>query len=158
VKGIIITALIALGGIIFIGTNVSLPSEDVSAGDTVGTVTISIKGLPDEKDILEAREVEIKEDDQVLDLLIRVTRQEEIQMKYRGSGSGAYVEGIADLNEFDRGPESGWMYSINGRFPNRSAGTKPVEPGDNLKWVYTEDLGKDVGAYPAGKQQNGEDN
>ncbi len=29
-----------------------------------------------------------------------------------------YVEGIGNLYEFDCGKESGWMYKVNGRFPN----------------------------------------
>lgn len=157
-KGKIVKVIIVLGILVFIGMNISLTSEDTTAGDTVGTATIEIKGPSDIGMILETREVEIKDDDKVLDVLIRITRQEEIQMEYRGSGAGAYVEGIDNLYEFDRGSESGWMYKVNDIFPDRSAGAWPVEPGDQLVWVYTKDLGKDVGAYPDGKQWSGEDN
>ncbi len=157
-KGKIIKGLVVLAVLLFIGMNISLPSEEASAEDAVGTATISIIGPTDIGKILDVRAVEIKEDDKVLDVLIRITRREEIQMDFRGSGAGAYVEGIGNLYEFDRGPESGWMYKVNDSFPNRSAGTWPVEPGDHLKWAYTLNLGKDVGAYPDGKQRNGEDN
>ncbi len=137
--------------------NISLPSEEASAEDTIGTASIAIIKPSGSGKVLETREVEIREDDKVLDVLIRITRREEIQMDFRGSGTGAYVEGIDNLYEFDHGPESGWMYKVNGSFPNLSAGNWPVNPGDHLEWVYTKDLGKDVGAYPDGKQWNGED-
>lgn len=156
-KGTIIKVLLVLSMLVFIGSNISLPSDESSADNTTGTVTISIKGPPDLGNILETGEVEIKEGEKVLDVLLRITRREEILIEYRGSGAGAYVEGIEDLYEFDRGPESGWMYKINGVFPNRSAGAWPVEPGDHVEWVYTEDLGQDIRAALDGEQRNGED-
>lgn len=67
-------------------------------------------------------------------------------MEYTGSGATAYVQGIDNLYEFDKGSGSGWMYSVNGKFPNRSAGIWPLSPGDDIRWLYTEDLGKDLGA------------
>ena len=32
-----------------------------------------------------------------------------------------YVEGINQLYEFDCGKNSGWMYSVNGEYPNYGA-------------------------------------
>lgn len=157
-KNTIIKVLIMLVVLFIIALNISLPSEETAAENFIGTVIIAIKGPADIGSILENKEVGIREDDKVLDVLIRITDQEGIQIKYRGSGAGAYVEGIDNLYEFDYGSESGWMYKVNGIFPNRSAGAWPVEPGEHLEWVYTEDLGKDVGAYPDGKQRNGENN
>ena len=54
----------------------------------------------------------------------------------RVSGSGSYVKGINGLYEFDKGPQSGWKYSVNGYTPNVGAGSYSVKAGDNISWYY----------------------
>lgn len=111
------------------------------------TITYSIVADKDMGTILPATEVEVQDGDTVLDALISVTRNKGIHMAFRGgTGANAYVEGINNLYEFDRGQGSGWMYRVNGIFPNRGAGVVPVLPGDRVEWLYTLDLGKDLGA------------
>lgn len=96
---------------------------------------------------LSPTEMEITEEDTVLDTLIDVTKSEEIQMDYRGGkGSSGYVEGIDNVYEFDRGQGSGWMFRVNGVFTDRGAGTIPLCDGDEVEWLYTNDLGEDLGA------------
>ncbi|MBQ7093296.1 MAG: S-layer homology domain-containing protein, partial [Clostridia bacterium] len=58
---------------------------------------------------------------------------------------GVYVEKIEDLGEFDEGATSGWMYKVNGEFPDFSASLYALSAGDEVEWVYTRDLGEDVG-------------
>ncbi len=113
---------------------------------TKKTAQLTIVGSEDIGVILNTVEVEIQETDTVLDVLQRTLREKKIQISVRGGGAGAYVEGIYNLYEFDRGPGSGWMYSVNGSFPNRSAGVWPVQEGEHIRWLYTVDLGKDLGA------------
>ena len=55
------------------------------------------------------------------------------------------VEGIHNLYEFDVGSLSGWMYSVNGWFPNYGCSRYALQNGDVVKWVYTCDLGYDIG-------------
>ena len=43
------------------------------------------------------------------------------------------------------GNESGWMYKVNGWSPNYGCSRYQVEDGDVICWVYTCDLGADVG-------------
>ena len=59
--------------------------------------------------------------------------------------NSAYVEGINNLYEFDVGSLSGWMYSVNGWFPNYGCSRYALQNGDVVEWVYTCDLGYDVG-------------
>ena len=61
----------------------------------------------------------------------------------------AYIEGIGNLYEFDVGELSGWMYSVNGWFPNYGCSRYQLQNGDVICWVYTCDLGKDVGRETA---------
>ena len=60
------------------------------------------------------------------------------------SGSSYYVSAINGLAEFDCGSGSGWMYSVNGVYPNMSCGKYVLSDGDEIVWVYTCDLGNDL--------------
>lgn len=85
-------------------------------------------------------------------LLQRVTREQGIHLEASftpGTGS-AYVEGIGNLYEFDCGQRSGWLYLVNGVSPGYSSSEYVLEPGDRVEWVYTCDMGRDVGAAAVG--------
>ena len=56
-----------------------------------------------------------------------------------------YIEGINNLYEFNCGSGSGWMYRVNGVFPNYGCSQYQVEDGDTIEWLYTCDLGVDLG-------------
>lgn len=120
-------------------------AKEKSAGSS-DSVTLTIVGSPDIGTIMGTIEVDIGDSKTVLDVLKKATRSQKLQMEYTGNGATAYVQGIDNLYEFDKGSGSGWMYSVNGKFPNRSAGIWPLSPGDDIRWLYTEDLGKDLGA------------
>lgn len=68
----------------------------------------------------------------------------------RNTQYGVYVSGIEGLSEMDEGPESGWLYRVNGVFPSHSAALERVYENDYVEWLYTRDLGKDVGGYMPG--------
>lgn len=101
---------------------------------------------------LPATDVEPEEGETAFSLLQRVTRERGIPMEASftpGTGS-AYVEGIGNLYEFDCGQRSGWLYLVNGVSPGYSASEYTLKPGDRVEWVYTCDMGQDVGASAAG--------
>lgn len=102
--------------------------------------------LPSSGTILSTMEVEFNDGETVFDILVKATRQKGIHMEYTGSGSSIYIEGINNLYEFDGGQDSGWMYSVNGWYPNYGCGGYKVKNSDVIKWNYTCDLGKDLGA------------
>lgn len=60
--------------------------------------------------------------------------------------TSAYIEGIGNLYEFDCGELSGWMYSVNGVWPDYGCSGYTLHDGDTVVWSYTCDLGRDVGA------------
>ena len=105
--------------------------------------------VPDDGVILRATTVTFTEGESVYDVLERVCRDNGIQMEASWSGKygSAYVEGIANLYEFDVGSGSGWMYKVNGWFPNYGCSRYQLKNGDTVCWVYTCDLGADVGCY-----------
>lgn len=102
--------------------------------------------LPSNGVILQNMKVEFNEGDTVFDILVKITRKKGIHMEYRGSGSNTYIEGINNLYEFDGGSNSGWMYSVNGVYPNYGVGAYKVKSSDVIKFNYTCNLGADLGA------------
>lgn len=68
------------------------------------------------------------------------------EAKYYGMYGGYYVQKIEGLGEFDKGAKSGWMYRVNGVYPEVSCSEYKLRAGDDVEWLYTTDLGKDIGA------------
>jgi hypothetical protein len=122
------------------------PEQPAEQSADPGKVTMTIRSMEGFPAILPAQPVPWEPGDTVLDLLIRVTREKRIHMAHRGRGRTGYVEGIDNLYEFDHGPASGWVYSVNGVFPDRSAGGWEADQGDEIIWWYTLDAGRDVEA------------
>ncbi|WP_432408118.1 S-layer homology domain-containing protein [Wukongibacter sp. M2B1] len=119
----------------------SFSTEEVVLDDTVYVYIMGYEGL-----ILSKTEVEIEEDDTVIDVLERVLEDENIKYKIKNG----YVKSIDGQSEFDLGAKSGWMFSINDEFPEIGAENAEVEDGDYIKWLYTTDLGVDIGAVTSG--------
>lgn len=95
------------------------------------------------------------EGESVFNLLLREMKRNQIHMEFVNTPiyNSAYIEGIGNLYEFDCGELSGWMYKVNGWFPNYGSSRYRLQEGDKVEWVYTCDLGVDVGGhYAAGEQ------
>lgn len=136
------------------------PQKD---GEAVGTVKLSVRcdralASPDLKEPIRAvlpedgvmaeAEVTLYENDTAFSVLERYCRAQKIALSSKGGTRwGVYVEGIGALFEFDCGAQSGWMFSVNGSFLSKSAGDASLTDGDEVLWVYTLDLGKDVGSH-----------
>lgn len=104
--------------------------------------------VPSNGVILSSVSVEFTEGETVFDILKRVCNATGIQLEYSMSSYGSYyVEGINNLYEFDCGAESGWMYKVNGWFPNYGCSEYTLKDGDVIVWAYScQGLGADVGA------------
>lgn len=102
--------------------------------------------VPKEGIILAEKTVTFYEGESVFNVLLRETRKNAIHMEYVSTPiyNSAYIEGIHNLYEFDCGELSGWMYSVNGWFPNYGCSRYALKEGDRIEWVYTCALGKDV--------------
>lgn len=105
--------------------------------------------VPDDGVILREVTVEFEEGETVFDVLNRVCRQYNIPIEYSWTPmyDSYYIEGINNLYEFDCGSESGWMYKVNGWFPNYGCSSYYLTGGEKIVWCYTcNGLGEDVGA------------
>ena len=105
--------------------------------------------VPDNGVILRTVTVEFKEGETVFDVLNRACKHYNIPIEYSWTPmyNSYYIEGINNLYEFDCGSESGWMYKVNGWFPNYGCSSYYLTGGENIVWCYTcNGLGEDVGA------------
>ena len=111
--------------------------------------------VPEDGWILKPMTVTFYEGESVFNILQRTCKQQKIHMEFENTPiyNSAYIEGINNLYEFDVGNTSGWMYKVNGWFPNYGCSRYQLQNGDVIEWVYTCDLGDDVGGgYATGSE------
>ena len=103
--------------------------------------------VPSNGVILPKQTVTFYEGESVFDVLQRICREKSIHMESSWTPiyNSAYIEGIHNLYEFDCGDLSGWMYRVNGWYPNYGCSRYQLKQGDVVEWRYTCDLGKDIG-------------
>ena len=111
--------------------------------------------VPEDGWILKPTEVSFREGQSVFDVLQQVCRDNKIHLEFSDTPvyNSAYIEGVANLYEFDVGNLSGWMYQVNGWFPNYGCSRYQLKDGDVVEWVYTCDLGNDVGGGYAAESE-----
>ena len=103
--------------------------------------------IPSNGVILAPTKVTFYEGESVFDVLQRVCKEKGIHMESSWTPiyNSAYIEGIHNLYEFDCGELSGWMYRVNGWYPNYGCSRYQLVDGEKVEFRYTCDLGKDVG-------------
>ena len=104
--------------------------------------------VPENGILLETVEVEFSGGESVFDVFRKVLREEKIHFEYVDASAydSVYIEGIGNIYEFDCGPQSGWMFSVNGIYPGLGCSAYTLADGDVIVFNYTCDLGADLGA------------
>lgn len=107
--------------------------------------------VPEDGVIFPEQTVTFYEGESVFNVLLREMKRNKIHMEFVNTPmyNSAYIEGINNLYEFDCGELSGWMYKVNDWFPNYGCSRYQLKEGDRVAWVYTCNLGIDVGGYAA---------
>ena len=143
--------------------NVAADEGVMEGADVPPVFTLCVKGLPlfapfNEGDLLNegkalretpAKYTKLIIGESVFDVLARVCEERGIQIEssWEPVFDSHYVEGIGHIYEFDCGLESGWVYKVNGWFPNYGCSSYTVANGDDIAWLYScNGLGTDVGA------------
>ena len=140
------------------------PEDQEIEKDIVYTCTFSIEcsTILNNLDMLETEKLEMVpfngvilneitvvfyEGESVFDVLQRVCKENKIHMEasWTPMYNSAYIEGIHNLYEFDCGALSGWMYRVNGWYPNYGCSRYQLQDGDVVEWRFTCDLGNDIG-------------
>ena len=101
--------------------------------------------VPEDGVIIARCEVSLPEGATAFDALAAAARKQRVRVDYTGSAYGTYVRGIGYVTEFGFGELSGWMYTVNGEFPDVSVSDRVLGSGDVVEFRYTCDLGRDVG-------------
>lgn len=116
---------------------------DTAAGRTTDKMSV----IPSDGIIFPEQQVVFYDGESVFNVLVREMKKNKIHLEFVNTPiyNSAYIEGIGNLYEFDCGELSGWMYRVNGWFPNYGCSRYEIKSGDKIEWVYTCDLGKDVG-------------
>ena len=117
--------------------------------DNLADLTAGKEGyVPQNGVILAASKVTFHEGDTAFDVLKKACELAGIHLEYAWTPGydSYYIEGINNLYEFDCGEQSGWMYKVNGWFPNYGCSSYKPEDGDVMVWCFTcKGLGADVG-------------
>ena len=92
--------------------------------------------------ILNEKNIKIKNRETALDFTTRILDDHGISYENRKG----YMASIDGQKELDKGKDSGWMFSVNGKYPDVGAGSVLLKDGDSIRWLYTYDLGGDIGA------------
>lgn len=103
--------------------------------------------VPEDGMILSPRQVVFYEGESVFNVLLREMKKNKIHMEFVETPifNSHYIEGINNLYEMDCGSLSGWIYKVNGWSPNYGCSRYMLKDGDVVEWIYTCDLGRDVG-------------
>ncbi|NTU90088.1 MAG: DUF4430 domain-containing protein [Actinobacteria bacterium] len=103
--------------------------------------------LPSDGVIYATRTVTFYAGESPFDVLLRETQNNRIHMEYNMVPlyNSNYIEGINNIYATDCGNLSGWMYSVNGWFPNYGCSRYLLSDGDAVVFHYTCDLGRDFG-------------
>lgn len=74
----------------------------------------------------------------VLDLFTKA-----VSGKYSYVNKGNYISSVNGLAEFTNGMNSGWMYTLNGKYPNLGVGEQKLSNGDSVVFHYTDNYTKE---------------
>lgn len=158
-KHYISVLIIAAAGVLFILlTNFQSAEEfhEKPAEDGDLTVTMTIRcdtildrdkvnsHIPNDGVILPKTQFKIIDGETAYDVLLTASKSYSVQIDNRGPRGAAYIAGINYLYEFDYGELSGWMYRINGEFPDVGCQGYTLSDGDVIEWLYTTNIGKDL--------------
>ena len=104
--------------------------------------------VPEDGILLAATEVEFTDGESVFDVFRKTLREAKIHFEYVDASAydSVYIEGIGNIYEFDCGPQSGWMFSVNEVYPGLGCSAYTLADGDVIVFSYTCDLGADLGA------------
>jgi len=121
------------------------------------TVTLAVdKQTIGKGTVIAATQVTLQAGDTAWSVLKRTLDARNIQYRYVDNSQygSVYVQSIDGDGEFDHGQGSGWMYNVNGVYPNVGASTYTVKNGDSIQWRYTKNMGDDLKA-PQGPPTTG---
>ena len=114
--------------------------------------------VPENGYLIEKTVIDLHEGDTPFDVLTTLCREKGIKVEFASTAGTdtKYVNAINNLYPGDCGEMSGWVYTVNGEYSNEAANVYQIKDNDLIEWIYTCDLGRDIGGDYA--QRNGKEN
>jgi hypothetical protein len=149
---VLLIATVLIGLLLLVHTEPTTKSETVSP-QAIGSVAMviqcdeavqyindnDVKGyegvVPQDGIMLDQAKIQVQQDDTVLELLKRVTKDNNIILIVKSSGYVSNIGGLVERSK-DFGAESGWLYSVNGEYPSVGATEYKVNDGDKIEFKY----------------------
>ncbi len=112
--------------------------------------------IPEDGTVLETTELTLSEGSTAYDALTKAAEDNDILVAHKGSAKAKtiYIQGINGLYEFYGGDKSGWMYSVNGEFPNVGCSGYELKDGDEIVFAYTLHMGDDLETLKQEQEDN----
>ncbi|NLX93142.1 MAG: DUF4430 domain-containing protein, partial [Clostridiales bacterium] len=149
---LLLTAAVLIGLVLITGPKATTTKPAIITTQATGSVSIDIqcneavehirtndvKGyeniVPQDGVILSLDDVRVQDDETVLDVIKKVTKDKKIIL----IATDGYVSNIGGLVERakDFGPESGWLYSVNGEFPSLGVSQYKLKNGDQIEFKF----------------------
>ena len=129
------------------GTSTTSKPEEPVSPNTI-KVTISIQ--TDTTTWLSSKQCEVPADATAFYVFDKAVKEAGMSYVISKGYISSISKGYTALGEFDKGPNSGWLYKVNGKLPNVGMPYYKVNNGDTILMYYTTDWTKDPDAskYP----------
>lgn len=124
---VLVTYFILLLSVFCMGIGFALTA---SADDTV---VLQVRNEVEDKIMLSDTPISIKKGDTVLSVLLQKFGK---KVSCRDYGIFKYVAIIDGLEEYEYGPQSGWVYEVNENRPDEYPGAYKVKSGDKVVWAF----------------------
>ena len=94
---------------------------------------------PDDENgvMLSTYSVTVENGDSAYDAFSKACNENGITLNQDNTVYGIYIAGINGINEKEYGSGSGWIYSVNGRYPPKACSAYTLSDGDHIAFRYT---------------------
>lgn len=129
----------------------SVPAEDggSTGGSTGGTtknwISVAVSITPSSGSAWYSGSVKVDKDATAEDALKAAAAQAGLILNIKDGYLRAVIRSGVTLGQYDEGPNSGWLYKVNGKAPNVGIADYPLNGGETVTVYYTADYTKESG-------------
>jgi hypothetical protein len=115
------------------GCDSTVPSNSAELSREIGTVTLEVDFGADKRS--KSIDVVCSPESTVLLSLERAQNMKKLKVDFRGTGETAFVTSIGGVENMGSEGKN-WIFRVNDKLGDKSAGVYPVKPGDKISWSY----------------------
>ena len=118
--------------------------DDVPATNEWISVAVSIE--PADGSVWYSGSVKVASGATVEQAIKAVAKENDLTLDIKSGYLRSITRGDETLGQFDEGPNSGWMYRVNGELVGRYMSTQGLKDGDSIELYFTSDWTSEPGA------------